>query len=257
MHIKDIALLEEIKLFFNVGNISKLGSDSIQYRVTGIKDLKVIVNHFDQFPLLTYKQSDYLLFKQVVELIEEKKHLTLEGCSAPNCIISIKASLNSKKITDNLKSVFPNIIPALIPQINAREIKDLNWLAGFTDAEGCFFIALKKSLSSKLGEAVWLKFILTQHIRDNVFLHSLISTLNCGRYVTKPGYGEFIVEKFKDIDEKILPIFETFKLHGVKSKEYEDFKKAAAIIRNKDHLTREGLDNLKKIKGQMNKNRKH
>lgn len=257
VHIKDIALLEEIKLFFNVGNISKLGSDSIQYRVTGINDLKVIVNHFDQFPLLTYKQSDYLLFKQVVELIEEKKHLTLEGL---NCIISIKASLNSKKITDNLKSVYSlrtNIIPALIPQINVREIKDLNWLAGFTDAEGCFFIALKKSLSSKLGEAVWLKFILTQHIRDNVFLHSLISTLNCGRYVTKPGYGEFIVEKFKDIDEKILPIFETFKLHGVKSKEYEDFKKAAAIIRNKDHLTREGLDNIKKIKGQMNKNRKH
>jgi len=46
-------------------------------------------------------------------------------------------------------------------------------------------------------------------------------------------------------------------LHGVKSKEYEEFKKAAAIIRNKDHLTREGLDNIKKIKGQMNKNRKH
>lgn len=254
LHIKDIALLEEIKLFFNVGNISKLGTDSIQYRVTGINDLKVILNHFDQFPLLTYKQSDYLLFKQVVKLIEEKKHLTLEGL---NRIISIKASLNSKEISENLKLTFPNIIPALIPEIKDREIKDLNWLAGFTDAEGCFFIALKKSSYSKLGETAWLKFILTQHIRDNEFLHSLISTLNCGRYVTKSGYGEFIVEKFKDVDEKILPIFETFKLQGVKSKEYEDFKKAATIMRNKDHLTKKGLENIKKIKGQMNKSRKH
>ena len=76
-----------------------------------------------------------------------------------------------------------------------------------------------------------------------------------GRYVPKSGYGEFIVEKFSDINEKILPLFETYKLQGVKSKEYEDFKKAAEFIKNKARaclLTREGrfaLDTIKKNKG--------
>lgn len=254
VHIKDIALLEKIKLYFNVGHISKLGEESLQYRVSAFKDLKVIIRHFEEFSLLTYKQSDFLLFKQAVKLIEDGKHLTLEGL---NEIMSIKASLNSKEISDKLKLAFPNLITALKPEVKNREIKSLHWLAGFTDAEGCFFIALKKSLLSYWGETVWLRFILTQHIRDKDFLNNLISTLNCGRYIDRSGYGEFIVEKFRDVNEKIIPIFETFKLHGVKSKEFQDFKKVAEIIKTKAHLTREGLDEIKKIKGKMNRNRKH
>jgi hypothetical protein len=100
-----------------------------------------------------------------------------------------------------------------------------------------------------------LRFILTQHNRDEDLLKSLISILNCGRYIPKPGYGEFIVEKFTDVNDKVIPIFEQFKLHGIKSKNYEDFKKVALLMKNKVHLTREGLDEIKKIKGIMNKNR--
>lgn len=58
--------------------------------------------------------------------------------------------------------------------------------------------------------------------------------------------GEFIVEKFTDVSDKVIPIFEEFKLHSTKSKNYEDFKKAALLMRNKAHLTREGLEEIKK-----------
>jgi len=252
IHIRDLALLEQIQSFFGVGAISKLGAETVQFRVYGSENLKVIINHFDKYPLLTNKQSDYLLFKQVVIDMEQEKHLTVEGL---NKIMSIKAVMNNQKISDSLNIAFPNIEPILIPKIKDRQIKSLHWLAGFTDAEGCFFIALKKSPESKLGETVWLKFILTQHSRDEEFLKSLISTLNCGRYIPKSGYGDFIVEKFTDVFDKVIPILEEFKLHGVKSNNYEDFKKAALLIKNKQHLTREGLDQIKKIKGGMNKNR--
>jgi len=252
VHIRDIALLEQIKLFFGVGTISKLGAESVQFRVSGFENLKVIINHFDKYPLLTNKQSDYLLFKQVVNDMEQKRHLTVEGL---NKIMSIKAVMNNAGVSDSLNLAFPNIEPILRPEIKDRKIKSLDWLAGFTDAEGCFFIALKKSPDSKLGETVWLRFILTQHSRDEEFLKSLISTLNCGRYIPKSGYGEFIVEKFTDVFDKVIPIFEEFKLHGVKSNNFEDFKKAALLIKNKQHLTREGLDKIKEIKGGMNKNR--
>nr|YP_010121876.1 LAGLIDADG endonuclease [Monilinia fructicola]QRF72252.1 LAGLIDADG endonuclease [Monilinia fructicola] len=252
LHLKDLALLEQIKLFFGVGKISKLGAESVQFRVYALEDLKVILHHFDKYPLLTNKQSDYLLFKQVVNLMEEGKHLTLEGL---NKIMSIKTVLNNGEVSDNLRLAFPNVEPILKPEIKDRTIKSLHWLAGFTDAEGCFFVALKKSPASKLGEAVWLRFILTQHTRDEDFLKSLVSTLNCGRYIPKSGYGEFIVEKFTDVSNKVIPIFEEFKLHGIKSKNFEDFQKVALLMENKVHLTREGLDEIKKIKGGMNKNR--
>ena len=255
LHKNDLALLEQIQSFFGgfSGKITKLGAESFQFRVSSLEDLNLIINHFDNYPLLTRKQSDYLLFKEVIYLMKQGKHITLEGL---NRIVSIKATLNKGELSDALKLAFPKIDPVLRPEILNSKIEDLHWLAGFTDAEGCFFIALKKSPGSKLGETVWLKFILTQHSKDKELLESLISILNCGRYISKSDYGEFIVEKFTDICSKIIPIFERFKLHGIKSKNYEDFKYAASLMGNKAHLTREGLDELKKIKGKMNKNRK-
>jgi hypothetical protein len=89
---------------------------------------------------------------------------------------------------------------------------------------------------------------LTQDNRDEDLLKSLISILNCGRYISKSGYGEFIVGKFTDVNDKVIPIFEEFKLHGIKSNNYEDFRKVALLMKNKFHLTREGLDTKKKNK---------
>jgi len=48
-----------------------------------------------------------------------------------------------------------------------------------------FFCSIKKLPGSTLGETVWLIFILTQYVRDEEFLKSLISTLNCGKYTPK------------------------------------------------------------------------
>lgn len=75
---------------FWVGKIYKLLAESVQFRVYAIEHLKVIVNHFDKYPLITNKESYFLLFKQVVKLIEGK-HLTLEGV---NKTMLIRAVLN-------------------------------------------------------------------------------------------------------------------------------------------------------------------
>lgn len=110
--------------------------------------MKVIINHFDKYPLLTNKQSDYLVFKQVVYFMEQVIHLTIKGL---NKILSIKAVLNKKEIPNTLNLALFDIEPILRPEIKNREIKSLHWLAGFTDAERCFFVALKKSQGCKVG----------------------------------------------------------------------------------------------------------
>jgi hypothetical protein len=63
---------------------------------------------------------------------------------------------------------------------------------------------------------------------------------------------EFIVSKFSDIESKIIPFFNKYPLHGDKSKDFDSFKRVAIIIKNKGHLTTEGLEELLKIKGGMN-----
>jgi len=68
LHKKDKALLEAIKVFFGVGKFDKDDSKSIGFVVSSIKELEVIIKHFDKYPLLTQKQADYLLFKLVFAL---------------------------------------------------------------------------------------------------------------------------------------------------------------------------------------------
>src|SRR5690606_8537170 len=54
--------------------------ESIQLRVYSIKELEILQNHFDKYPLITQKCADYQLFKQAFLLIKKKnkEHLTPE-----------------------------------------------------------------------------------------------------------------------------------------------------------------------------------
>ena len=59
----------------------------------------------DTFSLNTKKYYDYLLFKQVVLLMVNKEHTTLEGIQK---IVSLKSFLNWG-LTTELKNAFPDI----------------------------------------------------------------------------------------------------------------------------------------------------
>ena len=91
---KDIFILYQLQEFF--GGIGTLRLDkklnAVRYSVNNLKDLTtVIIPHFENYPLVTQKQADFLLFKQIVELMNKGAHLTFEGLQQ---IINIKASLN-------------------------------------------------------------------------------------------------------------------------------------------------------------------
>lgn len=92
---KDRAVLEHILLLLGVGHISKQGNNEIQqYRVSSVKDLQVIIDHFEKYPLITQKLADYLLFKPAFELVKRKEHVTTKGL---NQIVALrlKASMNN------------------------------------------------------------------------------------------------------------------------------------------------------------------
>jgi hypothetical protein len=85
--------------------------------VQSLRGLNVIVNHFERYPLLTKKREDFLLFAQVVALMNQKKHLTLLGLHE---IISLKASMNNCRLSTSLKEAFlvhtgQGIVPVIRP----------------------------------------------------------------------------------------------------------------------------------------------
>nr|QCW06951.1 hypothetical protein [Drechslerella brochopaga] len=218
--------------------------------VNYFKYLPLIIAHFEEYPLLTQKQADYNLFKMVIILINKGEHLTPQGLMN---ILSIKASSNLG-LPDRLKTQYPNIVPVVRPIVTDQTVKDPHWLSGFVDGEGYFGIMTQKS-KTKLGIAVWLRFRITQHSRDEKLMHSLIEYFDCGSIQHTGNCVEFNVEKFSDIKLKIIPFFQKYHLLGAKEKDFSDFCKAAKLIEEKAHLTKEGLDVIMSLKKSMNRSR--
>lgn len=55
LHNKDLYLLSDIKDYFGVGSITKCGVSTLQYTVKSLKDLSIIISHFDNYPLISQK----------------------------------------------------------------------------------------------------------------------------------------------------------------------------------------------------------
>ena len=187
--------------------------------------------------------------------MKNREHLTLEGLTK---IVKIKASLNLD-LSPQLKEYFPEIALAHIPRPpldSNQKISDPFWLAGFTSAEGCFFINLHKVTDRKLNERVKLGFKLIQHSRDEQLMKNLIEFLGCGNLFRKGDAFDLTITKFSNTIDKVIPFFEKFPIQGVKFIDYIDWFKVAKLMENKSHLILEGLNIIRDIKIGMNKGRK-
>lgn len=260
LHSKDIDILYLIQKFFGVGNVTIQG-DSAMFQITKLRDLVSIVEHFKQYPLKTKKHADFLLFKKAFEIINDKKHLTIEGLHK---IISLRASLN-KGLPERLKLAFPNIKPAVRQVVSEFSLFGYStnnsnishWIAGFVSGEGCFFIQTSKSKTHKLGISVALNFLVVQNIRDTYLLKSFSQFFGCGNIniVEKSGIISFSVRNLSDLTDKIIPFFEEYNIQGVKAKDFNEFKEVSNLMKSKLHLTKEGLDKILLIKSRMRHSR--
>ena len=138
----------------------------------------------DTFSLNTKKYYDYLLFKQVVLLMVNKEHTTLEGIQK---IVSLKSSLNWG-LTTELKNAFPDIASSnnlesfIIKTADQKLDKILHpeWIAGFATGESNFFISVRRvrgKSKNKSGFTTTLRFSIAQHSRDLLLLENLIEVL--------------------------------------------------------------------------------
>ena len=106
-----------------------------------------------------------------------------------------------------------------------------------------------------MGKGVNLIFSIAQHVRDEQLLKSFIEYLGCGKISIQKEGVYFRVTKSSDLSGKIIPFFQKYSIIGVKALDFQDFCIAADMMKNKKHLTKEGLDVIHKIKMGMNRGR--
>lgn len=105
------------------GNVRLRSDGAYCFEVIKLQDLLKLIDYLNKYPLITQKQADFLLFKQAVELIVKKEHLTKEGLIK---LINIKAAMNFGVLPDALKAEFPRAKPVKSAKVENTRIPDMN-----------------------------------------------------------------------------------------------------------------------------------
>ena len=133
---------------------------------------------------------------------------------------------------------------------------DAEWITGFVDGEGCFHVGINEHSDMKSGFQVLPEFTVVQHERDVKLLHALREYFGCG--VVRTNHGDrwaFRVRGKKDLLERIVPFFEKHPLRSEKRLEFESFRDVLRMMKAGDHLTPEGVQNVRRLAVRMNRGR--
>lgn len=132
----------------------------------------------------------------------------------------------------------------------------VGWIVGFVDGEGCFSVSVFKNITTKRGYQIFPEFVITQGEKSLKALKLIKNYFKCGEIYINHRYDNhkenlyrFCVRNIHDLNEKIIPFFESNSLRTAKTRDFEAFKKVVFLMNNKEHLTDEGFNEILKIAG--------
>ena len=201
----NLRLLYHIKKILGYGSVSVPQSkDNIaEFRIRDRKVIiKVILPIFDKYPLLTSKQFNYEIFRKAIIIMEDPS-LTSEIKNIN--ILKLKSIIRP----DNyISPVFRNILN--ISKENVEDIISKQWLIGFTEAEGSFYITKKGS------NRIQHIFEITQKI-DRTVLEAISVILDI-KVKTKNTYFTVLTTNLRSLS--LVDKYFFIEIKGIKAVEY-------------------------------------
>ena len=129
----------------------------------------------------------------------------------------------------------------ILPPLKKLSLENY-WLAGFTQADGCFHICVVKSKTHKTGYSVRLEYFLKQN--DDLplkLLYNLLKMGNLSQYST--GVWCYKSSGFKTA-VNLINYFDRFNLFADKYKDYLKFRKVYIMITEGKHLEDKGIKKI-------------
>lgn len=117
------------------------------------------------------------------------------------------------------------------------------YVTGFSDAEGCFSVQVSK-LRDQKNWAVLIRFEIYLHIEDLALLKKIRAFFGVGSILISKNSRKvagYRVSKLNDIINVIIPHYINFPLQSAKLIDFNLWKACAILVKNKEHLTEEGL----------------
>jgi len=131
-----------------------------------------------------------------------------------------------------------------------------DYLIGFTEGEGMFYIGIVPSKETKTGWQVIYFLKVSQNPIGLKVLNQFKKRLGCG-YVKQNSQTDktdkslaYVVRDFPSLRDKVIPFFEGKLI--IKKQAFEKFKQVLDIVAKKQHLTLAGITQILEIAYSMN-----
>ena len=142
-----------------------------------------------------------------------------------------------------------NATPADNQQTTRKKISD-EYLAGFVDGEGCFYVGFSRRKDLPLGWQVLTEFRLSQNPGRLNLLEAFKKRVNCG--YLKPNHAKnpkdrswvLVIKNRRDLERKLIPFFKKHPLYSQKQQEFIIFCKALKLIKKSKHLQKDGFHKI-------------
>jgi hypothetical protein len=109
-HKRDIAVLHRIHDTLGIGKVVRNHGDRFEVRVRGLKELRKLIDFFNEHELQTTKKQNFETFSKIISLMEQNIHLTQKGlhtiallASSMNNHVPSKYLVSSETIRRTLK----------------------------------------------------------------------------------------------------------------------------------------------------------
>lgn len=220
-----------------------------------VLSITIAFNHLDA-PLAYYIKNR--IGSGVVDKVKNKNALVYRANSA-GCIV-IANLINGKLRTDKIKNFNcllelinkRRLTPGEVPPIekDTSDMRNSNWLAGFTDADGSFQVKILNREARKLGFEIRLNYQLDQKNRlildqiKEVFGGSIGHRKSQDTfYYASVSFGSAV---------KFVNYFDQFNLLSSKHLNYLKWRNVYSLVQRKEHLTKNGIKKIIRIKSHMN-----
>ena len=140
-----------------------------------------------------------------------------------------------------------------------ERLRAAGWIVGFVDGEGCFSVPIQRNASASLGWQVQPQFVVTQGASSVHALEFIRDFFGCGRINVnrrsdnhREPLCRYIVRRFSDLVEVVVPFFQTHPLLTVKHDNFEKFVEVLELMKQRRHLDAGGLEEIARIVDTMN-----
>jgi hypothetical protein len=141
-----------------------------------------------------------------------------------------------------------------------ERLKNIGWIVGYVDGEGCFSVSFFRNKTTKFGWQVFPEFVVTQGEKSKKSLEILLKFFKCGKIFLNRRYDNhneniyrYCVRTKKDLSEIIIPFFKQNQLKTAKKEDLKIFAKIVGMMNEKKHSKFTGMKKIAKMIEKMNR----